>query len=326
LSFAELLDRFGSLRALVIGDLMLDEYIFGKATRISPEAPVMVVRQQSTSHVPGGAANVARNIRALGAVCHTVGVIGIDAAGEALQQSLVESGEVSLVRDPTRSTTRKTRVLADAAHQVLRIDHEEDGPISEATQEQLLVATSHAVASCDVVIMSDYLKGVLTPQVVTGILSAARKNNIPVVVNPKPRSLPQYAGATLVSLNRAEASEALGLWKTLASEEALEAAEQLREQAQVGAVLLTMGEGGMAAVGERQYRIQAPRVEVYDTAGAGDTVIATVALGLAVAGFQEEVFALAAQTAASVVRKVGVATPSEEDLAEIGSTAEEGRG
>lgn len=317
MTFAELLDSFSGLKALVVGDLMLDEYIFGKATRISPEAPVMVVRQQSTANVPGGAANVARNIRSLGAACHIVGVVGQDSAGDALETSLAQDGEATLVRDSSRATTRKTRVLADAAHQVLRIDHEDDSPLADVSEERVLQAATNAMQSCNVVLMSDYLKGVLTPAIAKGIISHARQRGIPVVVNPKPRSLSQYTGATLVSLNRSEATEALSLWRLLTNEEAAEGADRLRSQMSFDHVLLTLGEAGMVASGADTYSIEAPRVEVYDTAGAGDTVIATVALGLASAGFKKEVFALAAQTSASVVRKVGVATPSAEDLKSI---------
>lgn len=312
MSYQDLLTRFKDLRALVVGDLMLDEYIFGRATRISPEAPVMVIRQQSTNAVPGGAANVAKNIRALGADAKIVGVIGCDAAGERLETAMLQDGSAALVRDPNRATTRKTRVLADHAHQVLRIDHEDDEPIQPETEDRLLAMIEECLPEADVVLVSDYLKGTATERVVRGLIGMAGKT--PVVVNPKPRSAALFAGATLVSLNRAEASEALGEWRGIADEDAIDAAERLRKMLGVSSVLITLGEGGMAVAGESQFRVEAPKVEVYDTAGAGDTVIATVALGLAAGGLQREVFELAAQTAASVVRKVGVATPSADDL------------
>jgi rfaE bifunctional protein kinase chain/domain len=318
-TLGELLDGFCGVRAVVVGDLMLDEYIFGKATRISPEAPVMVVRQQSTACMPGGAANVAKNLIALGAEATMIGVVGCDRSAELLRDALEEQGidHGSLVHDATRPTTRKTRVLADHAHQVLRIDHEEEGEISHEAERQMMEAVQSALAKADVVVLSDYLKGALNATMIRFAIEMARAGGIPVVANPKPRSLRHYAGATLVSLNRLEAGEALDDWRGLTDANAVEAAGRLRDSIQADAVLVTLGESGMVAAGDRVIQVRAPRVEVYDTAGAGDTVVATVAAGMATAGFVPEVFELAAQTAATVVRKVGVATPTPEDLLAI---------
>jgi D-beta-D-heptose 7-phosphate kinase/D-beta-D-heptose 1-phosphate adenosyltransferase len=319
LKLSELLDKFAGRRVLVLGDLMLDEYIFGRATRISPEAPVMVVRHMQTSRVPGGAANVARNIIALGGEAHTIGVAGCDEAGNLLENSLIEHGlsGALLVRDPERATTRKTRVLADHTHQVLRIDQEDDMPVSEAVATKILEGAKHALERCDVVVLSDYLKGVLTPEIAGGVLAEAKMLGKPVVVNPKPRTKSLYAGADLISLNRAEATEALGEYRGLVNAEAMQAASRLKTELRATSVLVTLGESGMAASGPSDFFIDAPKVEVYDTAGAGDTVIATVALGLAAVGYKREIFELAAQTAGSVVRHVGVATPSARDLEQI---------
>ena len=316
MKLSELLDGFRGVKALVIGDLMLDEYVFGRATRISPEAPVMVVKHQRTTRVPGGAANVARNIIALGGSAKAIGVAGNDEAGDLLEKSFHDHGftDVLLLRDPARSTTRKTRVLADHTHQVLRIDQEDDVPISGEISDQLLKSAEAAVAEVDVVVLSDYMKGVLTERLAKAIIERARSLGKIVVANPKPRTLPWYEGANLVSLNRAEASEALNLHHDITVKEAVASAEELRSKTNCDAVLLTLGEGGMVAAGGETLAIAAPKVEVYDTAGAGDTVIATVALGLSTSGFRKEVFELAAQTAGSVVRHVGVAVPSEADL------------
>lgn len=307
------------MRALVIGDLMLDEYVFGRATRISPEAPVMVVKHHRTSRVPGGAANVARNLIALGAETHTIGVAGCDEAGNLLENSLFEHGfsGVLLVRDESRATTRKTRVIADHTHQVLRIDQEDDGPVKETVQLKIIDGVKHAVSGVDVVVMSDYLKGVLTAEVARAVLGEAKAQGKPAMVNPKPRSLEFYHGADLISLNRSEASEALGLYQGLPDQDAAGAASQLMEKTRAGAILITLGESGMVACGGESLFVQAPKVEVYDTAGAGDTVIAAVALGFAAVGFRKEVFELAAQAAGSVVRHVGVATPSVSDIEAI---------
>jgi rfaE bifunctional protein kinase chain/domain len=316
----ELLRRFKGLRALVIGDLMLDEYIFGKAARISPEAPVIVIRQTSTDRLPGGAANVARNLQALGAETRVLGVIGCDDAGDMLAEALMNQGmdAKNLVRDKERPTTRKTRVVADHSHQVLRIDHEAEESISQPLIDALRLAAAKMVPESDVVVLSDYLKGALTASVAEQVIEIARRSGVPVIVNPKPRSLGQYRGADLVSLNRSEAAEALGMWSGLKDDAATQGARRIQQELGVASVLVTLGESGMVAVGSGEVQVDAPRVEVYDTAGAGDTVIATVALGYASAGFERAVFELAAQTAASVVKHVGVATPSAEDLARMG--------
>lgn len=322
--FRELLAEFKGQRALVVGDVMLDEYIFGKATRISPEAPVMVVRQQKTNYMPGGAANVALNLIALGAEVSMVGVLGDDPGGATLEETLRVKGitTTGMISEASRATTRKTRVLADHAHQVLRIDHEDESPVSGATEQRLLDAAMGQLTGAQVLVMSDYLKGAVTDRLCRELIGQANRLGIPVIANPKPRSLGQFAGATVVSLNRLEASDAVGAWKGLKTEDALKAATDLRDRTQVKGILITLGEDGMAFQGEEGVLAPAPRVEVYDTAGAGDTVIATVALGVSVAGFAEDVFHLATHTAASVVRRVGVATPSAADLQAIAEVGE----
>lgn len=316
MKIGELLDRFEGMRALVIGDLMLDEYVFGAAARISPEAPVMVIRQTSTDRLPGGAANVAKNLSALGAKTSLIGVTGDDEAAGVLEVALRKQGldAAHLLRDPSRPTTRKTRVVADHSHQVLRIDSEDDRPISNEVQAQLISSAIALIEGADVVIMSDYLKGCLTEEIAQTVIARCKASKIPVAVNPKPRSLDQYSRATVVSLNRSEAASALGLWNGISTADAKGAAATIREKIGAEILLVTLGESGMVACGPETIRVDAPKVEVYDTAGAGDTVIATVALGIAAAGFEKSVFQLAAETAACVVRHVGVATPSKEDL------------
>lgn len=321
MTFAELLNRFTGIRALVVGDLMLDEYHFGRATRISPEAPVMVIRHERSEIVPGGAANVALNIRALGGEPTLIGVSGSDPAGDQLSESLVRQGLAvgAIARDAGRPTTRKTRIVADHSHQVLRMDSENDAPIPPPVEDEVVQALERFVGESDVVVLSDYLKGTLTPRVASRAIELARGKGVPVAVNPKPRSLDQYHRATLISLNRVETAEATRRHGGLPDSDALAAAEEVRQRLEAEAVLVTLGEAGMVAVGAHPLRIPAPKVEVYDTAGAGDTVIATVSLGIAAAGYGKEVFELAAQTSACVVRHVGVATPSSSDLAQIRS-------
>jgi D-beta-D-heptose 7-phosphate kinase/D-beta-D-heptose 1-phosphate adenosyltransferase len=296
---------------------MLDEYIFGRATRISQEAPVMVVKQSSTRAVPGGAANVAANIVALGGQASLVGVVGQDRAGEMLSDALA-SLSAKLIPDPSRPTTRKLRILANHAHQVLRIDHEEERGVDPIVEDRLIQAFRESLPAAQVVLISDYQKGGVTPRIVQEVISHARQSGVPVVANPKPKSLPHYKGASLVSLNRFEASEALGLAGAVSDDEAAEGAMRLRDRLDVERVLITLGGSGMVAAGASSYRADAIKVDLYDEAGAGDTVIATIALGIAAGHFGSDLLNLAARTAGAVVQKVGVAVPSPEDLQALG--------
>ncbi len=324
MTLGRLLRAMRGRSVLVVGDLMLDEYIVGSATRISPEAPVMVVRQREVRRMPGGAANVARNVAALGGQASLVGVVGQDDAGRELRACLETSGlrSLQLCTDPNRPTTRKTRVLADHAHQVLRIDAEDDRPVDPQAEDALCGIVAEAARTADAILVSDYLKGAVTRRVCSAALSAARERRIPVVANPKPRSLDQYVGYSLVSLNRAEAAEASGRTAPLTDAAAPEAARNLSGRIE-GAVVVTLGESGMVASwGGETRSFPAPKVEVYDTAGAGDTVIATLALAVAAEGLRPEAFELAVQTSAAVVRRIGVAVPTEEDLRRIGGLGE----
>jgi rfaE bifunctional protein kinase chain/domain len=319
MNFRRLFEAFKAKHVLVVGDLMLDEYIVGQATRISPEAPVMVVRQKRTFAVPGGAANVAKNVEALGGKASVIGVVGEDAAGIELQEALGENGFV--IPDPSRPTTRKTRILADTAHQVLRIDHESDMPIEEAVASAALSAVSERLAGIDAVLLSDYTKGVLTKDLAQRIIELAHAAGTPVIANAKPESLENFSGATLVSLNAREASDAIGVRDIIRAQNGKgltdfprEAAKRIADEFKLQHVLITLGEYGMCT---EAFYVNPQKVEVFDTAGAGDTTIATVALGMSVAGFDPTVFQLASHTAAAVVGHVGVAVPSREDIDRI---------
>lgn len=321
-SLSHLLNGFKDKRALVVGDLMLDEYIFGRAVRISQEAPVMVVRQESTRAVPGGAANVAANMVAMGAKATLVGVIGSDDAGRQLASALAEGGisTSGLVQDSGRITTRKTRIVANHSHQVLRIDHEDLDPVSQVTEDTLMEQFIAEAAPSDVVLISDYLKGGVTKAMISKIIAHAKEINLPVVANPKPQSLKSYRGATLISLNRYEASTAAGREEPMLDSDAEGIAAELRASLGVENLVITLGASGMAvSTASGQFSVPAVRVEVYDEAGAGDTVIATVALGVACGSVTPALFRLAAQTAGCVVQRVGVATPTAEDLEMIRS-------
>ncbi len=311
--FRDLLKSFADKDILVLGDLMLDEYIVGKATRISPEAPVMVVKQQRTFAVPGGAANVGKNIDALGGKATVIGVVGEDPAGRELSQVLGDAGRV--VSDPNRPTTRKTRVLADTAHQVLRVDHESEEPLDPDMEDAVMEAVAARIKESHAVLLSDYTKGVLTPGVVSRTIKLAIERGIPVIANAKPASVAFYAGATLVSLNAKEAAEAVGTKDVLHhTDSPQQLADKLRQEHRIDHILITLGEYGMCT---EAFTIGPQKVEVFDTAGAGDTTIATVALGMAAKGFDPLIFELATHTSAAVVSHVGVAVPSVEDLERI---------
>lgn len=312
---SDLLARFKELKVVVVGDLMVDEYIFGHVDRISPEAPVMVVRQERTTRLPGGAANVAVNLLAYGAKVDVVGVVGPD--GDLLREALRAQGMDTqhLVTDSERLTTRKTRVIADHRQQVLRIDHEETSPLRQETEFKLLQTAKNCLRTADVIVFSDYRKGCLTESTAAALVAQAREQGATAVANPKPGSAHWYRGIDLVSLNRAEASAVLGA--PVSRESGATDTEELK--ASIGApVLVTLGEEGMMARGPSFVAVDAHSVEVADPAGAGDTVIATVALGLTAAGFERVVFELAAHAAACVVRHVGVAAPNPADLATLG--------
>ncbi|MFM9873992.1 MAG: bifunctional heptose 7-phosphate kinase/heptose 1-phosphate adenyltransferase [Fimbriimonadaceae bacterium] len=321
MSYSELLDSFAGLRAVVIGDVMLDEYIVGSVERISPEAPVMVVKKTSSRWVPGGAANVAKNIAALGGEAVVLGIVGADDGGILLNRGIDAAAGMKgdLVADPARVTTRKTRVMANHSHQVLRIDEEDTTPISDEAAESLLRDWSGWLETADVVLMSDYRKGLLTAGFVARFLERASQKGVPVLANAKPESARYFGGADLVSLNRAEVGGVLGD-KPKDRMMAAGFGSELLKVTGSKAVLITLGEGGMVACSkDSTFEIAAPEVEAYDVAGAGDTVLATVGMGLTRSGFSAEIFGLAAEMGAKVVQHIGVAVPSQKDLDSIRS-------
>ena len=316
----EYLAEFKKKSSLVVGDLMLDEYIFGSASRISQEAPVIVVKQNRVSSVPGGAANVAMNLMALGANTGVVGVIGDDPAADNLESSLKLSGvsPIEIFRDPSRPTTRKTRVVANHSHQVLRIDIEEETPIEAAMIEALVNKVKETAKGRDVLLLSDYQKGAIPGPVIERIIAIGKELGVPVVANAKPGSAHFYRGADVVSLNRFEASSAMGYLNPITDDIAVETAKKLREKLEIDSLVITLGASGMVVANDHESQsVPAIRVEVYDEAGAGDTVIATLALCATCGPIGVEALRLASHTAACVVRKVGVAVPSAEDLQQI---------
>jgi D-beta-D-heptose 7-phosphate kinase/D-beta-D-heptose 1-phosphate adenosyltransferase len=318
MTFRELLHSFQNRSVLVVGDVMLDEYIYGTATRISPEAPVMVIRHRETSAVPGGAANVALNVLALGGHAAIIGVTGADAAAQDFKNAISNSGLGGdfLVQDPSRPTTRKTRVVANSAHQVLRIDQEVTEAIDRDVEAALLERLDSAIAHQrpDAILASDYQKGCLTDFVISSAKARAHDLGIPFIANAKPSTAHRYAGAALVSLNKPESEALLG--REIHREDAVRAAEEFKQVVGCHHALVTLSGDGMAT---EEFLVDPISVNVFDPAGAGDTAIATIALGLAAVGFQKICFDLAAQTAGAVVQRIGVAVPTSEDLERIAS-------
>ncbi|MEO1594804.1 MAG: bifunctional D-glycero-beta-D-manno-heptose-7-phosphate kinase/D-glycero-beta-D-manno-heptose 1-phosphate adenylyltransferase HldE [Pseudomonadota bacterium] len=298
---------FSSARVLVAGDVMLDQYWFGATGRISPEAPVPVVHVDRDEERPGGAANVAVNLAMLGCGTGLVGIAGEDAAAERLSATLSERGiDTALTRDPGRPTTTKLRVLS-RNQQLIRLDREE----TPATAVSLGPALSARLDDADVVILSDYGKGALRD--VPALISACRDAGLPVLVDPKGHDFARYAGATVITPNESEFRAAAGDWRDDAG--LVSRAEQMIDALHLGALLITRSERGMLLVraDAEPFFLSTEAREVYDVTGAGDTVIATLAAGLAAGQDMTDAVALANLAAGRVVGKIGVAgvTPSE---------------
>ncbi|HZP84171.1 MAG TPA: PfkB family carbohydrate kinase [Chthonomonadaceae bacterium] len=315
--YRQIVRRFADRRVIVLGDLMMDEYLLGNATRISPESPVMVVDIESERCVPGGAANVVNNLLALGAQVAVIGVVGQDTAGEALRADLSARGAdvTGIVADASRPTTRKTRVVAHS-QQVLRVDREQTHPIAPSVAECLLEHLRREIAEAEILAVSDYNKGVLTPQVARAAVQVARQAGRLLTSNPKPANARALAGADLIQLNQGEAQATSGDSR-FAGEEGLDAAGTALVRALgVETLVVTRGAKGLSiwhTEGGARH-IPAHPVEVYDVAGAGDTVISALTLGLAAGATVEEAAEVANHAAACVVRKVGVATVTPEEL------------
>jgi D-beta-D-heptose 7-phosphate kinase/D-beta-D-heptose 1-phosphate adenosyltransferase len=314
----QLTARFAGRRLVVLGDLMLDEFIWGRVRRISPEAPVPVVEVERQTLALGGAGNVASNLVALGAQPAPLGVAGSDTTADRMRAAFHDIGVASegIVVDPSRATTLKTRIIAHN-QQVVRADRESRAPISTAIEEAIIARFTGALDKADAVVVSDYNKGLLTPRVLAETLAAARRRDIPVCLDPKMRSFASYQPVTVITPNHQEAAEAAGL--AIEDEASLnEAGRRLLGAIDCRAVLITRGEEGMALFTDSGEVTRIPTVarEVYDVTGAGDTVIATLALALAAGATFAEAAILANHAAGVVVGKVGTATVTREELLE----------
>ena len=315
-SLPDLLSRFAGRRVLVLGDVMLDEHIWGEVRRISPEAPVPVVEVRRRSFVPGGAANTAANVAALGGRPVLVSVVGQDHAAARLRKVLAQNGTDAhgLCADAARATTTKSRVIAHS-QQVARLDVEERAPLSPALEDALLTAIGRHLPQAEACIISDYAKGVVTPRVSLELIRLARQAGRPVVVDPKGADYSKYRGATVVKPNLHEAERSAKV--EITGEAALqEAAGRLIELLGGSALLITRGPDGMSLFRPGAEPLHVPAVvrNVFDVTGAGDTVAGTLAMGLAARGPLELAVQLANRAASIVVGKVGTATVTCDEL------------
>lgn len=310
------LDEMAGHRVLCIGDVMLDRYVYGHVERISPEAPIPVVRVERESMTLGGAGNVVRNVVALGGLVDFIGVIGSDQAGYDLSKQVSALPEIAsyLLTDRTRPTTLKTRYVA-GGQQLLRADLEIATPLSSEMEQQVMMRAKSALAGSDVVILSDYAKGVLSPRVVAEILRLAAEKGVKVLIDPKGQDFSCYRGAYMLTPNRKELTEATGmLIRTVA--EAEQAARRLIETHNLQGILAKLGADGVCLVMRDQpaQHFHTIAREVFDVSGAGDTVVAALALALAGGLTLPECAEIANIAGSIVVGKVGTATVSRDEL------------
>jgi D-glycero-beta-D-manno-heptose-7-phosphate kinase len=313
----EILAAAQSVRVLVVGDVMLDVYLRGVASRISPEAPVPVVRVEDEWRALGGAANVAANVAALGAGCELIGCIGDDRAAAELLGELARQGigAEGLVRADRRATTVKTRIMA-RQHQVARFDYEDDADLGPDVGSAVIAQVARLIENADALVLEDYNKGLLTRDVIHGVIAAGRAAGVPVVVDPKLRHFYDYRGATVFKPNQGELAAAL---RGPVQAEDSEWLEDVRLQLGCDHLLVTLGEEGMAlrTADGTHLRVPTEARSVYDVSGAGDTVTAVLAIALAAGADIVEAAILANHAAGIEVGKAGVATVSPDELRDV---------
>lgn len=312
----QIISRFKDAKILVVGDIILDKFIWGTVSRISPEAPVPVVWAKSESFMPGGASNVASNIKALAAEVYMCGVIGDDESGRILAAELVKNGinNEGVVIDPSRPTTNKTRIIAHH-QQVVRIDKESSGAIESGVLTKIIAFAKDKIPNVDAVIIEDYGKGVIVPPLIKELITFSRAHKKIIMVDPKQEHLGFYKGVTAITPNRQEATEASGI--RIKDVDSLEkAGKKLLQKLHSDAVLITLGEDGMALFQKQDRFIHIPTVaqEVYDVSGAGDTVISVFCLAKASGATMIEAAHISNVAAGVVVGKLGIAVCTPQEL------------
>ena len=313
--YQEILARFGEQQLLVLGDIMVDEYIWGSVSRLSPEAPVPVVEVKGESVRLGGAGNVAANIRALGGKASLVGVVGSDPPAERLVDQLEAAGIKSdgVVVDRARPTTIKTRVVA-GSQQIVRFDRESVSDLSREVTGRLVKLATERLREADALLISDYAKGVISRRLTREIFPLAKRRKKVIVVDPKVHHLHLYKGATVVTPNHHEAS-AFARLPIRGEQDLLAVGRTLFRRLEVRAVLVTRGEQGMSLFEDgRVTHIPAVAKEVYDVTGAGDTVLAALGLALTSGASLREAAVMANHAAGVVVGRAGTATITQQEL------------
>ncbi len=319
-----LIEKIKNVRVLVIGDVMLDRYHYGTVTRISPEAPVPIVNINKTTEVAGGAANVALNIAGLGAQPYLIGLIGTDLEGDLFKKVL--SGNSlpveNLIADPNRKTTVKTRIVGHHQH-IVRMDQESVETPDQEIEKRICASIEKLLPDSDIIIISDYAKGTLNKNILNKAIKKAKEKNIQVLVDPKGKDYSIYKGATLLTPNKREAAEATGLNENL--ENLIEkAGEIILHQIELDSLVITQGEQGMTLFNRdcQPTHLNAVSRDVFDVTGAGDTVIATLAVALSVGYNLQEAAELANMAAGIVVEHFGTTAIKISELAELSGKAE----
>jgi D-beta-D-heptose 7-phosphate kinase/D-beta-D-heptose 1-phosphate adenosyltransferase len=301
---------------LVIGDLMIDHYIWGNASRLSPEAPVPIVNVKNESTTLGGAGNVVQNLVALGASVTIAGVIGEDLHGEQLIEILENEGVKTntIIKDKTRPTTVKTRVLA-GSHQLVRVDREVTDALSKELEDELTDKLKHSISRADIVVFSDYNKGLFSPALTQRLIKIANEYQKKVVIDPKGLNYEKYKGAFIIKPNRKELAEAAKTDKIKTIEDVQNAAGAIFSQTGTSYLIVTLSEEGMAIITAHDSKLLPVKAtEVFDVTGAGDTVISTIAYFIASGFSVEEACALANHAAAIVIRHIGSATTTIDEI------------
>lgn len=312
----DLMDGFGDAKILLVGDIMLDTFVYGGVSRISPEGPIPVLSVAREDKMLGGAGNVLANICALGAQAELIAVIGDDAAGQEIVKNVESLGSQSdLVIDEGRPTILKTRYISQG-QQLLRVDQEKVEDASQELQTKILNLASGKIADADVLVLSDYGKGTLAPYLIKDLIKLAKKNKVPVIVDPKKKDFSLYKGATLITPNKKELSEATGSMPVSSDAEIESAAAKLIKLAGVDGVIATRSEDGISVVskGGAPLHLKTKALEVYDVSGAGDTVVAAIAAALGAKGTLEQAAELANIAGGLVVAKVGTAVIRKEEV------------
>lgn len=308
--------NFAGKKILILGDLMLDEYIFGKTTRLSPEAPVPIVETKKIVHLPGGAANAANNVKTLGDGTILTGIIGKDENGKKLIKLLKNKGikTAGIFEDSERPTTLKSRIVSEGQH-IVRIDKESRTPITRALEKKLLDFIKKTINNVDIVLISDYAKGVITPTLSQAIINLATKADKRVLVDPKGEDFSKYQGCSTILPNLKELEIAMKIQvKNLRS--LPQAEKMLLAHVNSEAALITLSANGMALLEKsgKYTKMPAPDVKVVDISGAGDTAIASFALSLAAGATFQEAMSISTYACSVVIGKLGTATVTQSEL------------